>query len=378
MARFPRILIPLVALAGVSYALWTANSAPPPQPAPPPVQPPRAPYPTTVGGAAIVEPAAERTSALGAPYAGLVTDVFHSAGERVAKGEHLFRLDDRPLRADRVVLASQLLAVQSKLDRLLALPRPEDIPPTQTRVEAAIATVEDRKSALTRLEHAAAAGRGVIPEDEVDRARWALVVAERNVATAEADLVRAKQPAWAPDIAEARAEVAKAAAALEQNQQNIDRALVRAPFDGTILELNVHPGEYATANRDPLILFGDLSSLRVRVDVDEESAPLVHGRPRAVAVVRGFPEKPVELEFLRVEPWVRPKRSLTGATNERVDTRVLQVIFKLGKSDVPIYVGQQVDVFMEGALREDVLGGTSSSDGVNTNRPDPLRTEETK
>lgn len=378
MRKLPRVMIPLVALAGASFATWTAYSAPPPQPAPPPVEPPRAPYPTTVGGAAIVEPAAERTTALGAPYAGLVTDVYHRAGERVAKDEPLFRLDDRPLRADRVVLEAQLVASQAKLDRLLALPRAEDIPPTEARVASAKASVEDRRSALERLERAAAAGHGAIPADEVDRARWALVVAEKNVATAEADLVRARQPAWAPDVAEARAEVARAAAAIEQNQRNTDRALVRAPFDGTILELNVHPGEYATANRDPLILFGDLSSLRVRVDVDEESAPLVHGRPKAVAVVRGFPEKPVDLEFLRVEPWVRPKRSLTGATNERVDTRVLQVIFKLGPSSVPIYVGQQVDVFMEGALREDVLGGSSSGDGANVGRPAPARPEEKK
>ena len=190
MRKLPRVMIPLVDIAGASFATWTAYSAPPPQPPPPPVEPPRAPYPTTVGGAAIVEPAAERTTALGAPYAGLVTDVYHRAGERVAKDEPLFRLDDRPLRADRVVLEAQLVASQAKLDRLLALPRAEDIPPTEARVASAKASVEDRRSALERLERAAAAGHGAIPADEVDRARWALVVAEKNVATAEADLVR--------------------------------------------------------------------------------------------------------------------------------------------------------------------------------------------
>ena len=88
------------------------------------------------------------------------------------------------------------------------------------------------------------------------------------------------------------------------------------------------------------------------MDVDEESAPLVQGRPRAVAVLRGLPERPVPLEYVRTEPWVRPKRSLTGASNERVDTRVLQVVFRLGATDLPVYVGQQVDVYMEGASRD--------------------------
>lgn len=351
MARAPRIFIPLLALTGVTFAAWTAFSAPKPEPVPPPVEPPRAPYPSTVGGAAILEPAAERTTALGAPFAGLVLEVFHGPGETVAAGEKLFRLDDRPLLAQRVVLEANVAAAKARLDRLLALPRAEDIPPVEARVEASRTAIGERKSVLDRLERAAAAGSGIVPDDDVDRARWAVRVAESALATAEADLVRAKQPAWAPDVAEARAALAQAEAAVEQNRRDAERATVVAPAAGTILDLAVRPGEYATANRDALILFGDVSSLRVRVDVDEESAPLVRGKPKAVAIVRGFPDRPVELEFVRVEPWIRPKKSLTGATSERVDTRVLQVLFRLGKTDLPVYAGQQVDVFMEGAPR---------------------------
>lgn len=356
MARVPRIVIPLIALAGATFATWTAYSAPEKQPAPPPVEPPRAPYETTVGGAAIIEPAAERATALGTPFAAVVLEVFHGPGERVARGEPLFRLDDRPLLSARVVLEAKRAAAQAAIDRLLALPRAEDLPPAEARVEAARAAIEDRRAVLTRLQRAAASSDGAIPAEDLDRARWAVILAEKALATAEADLARVKEPAWAPDVAEARAALAEATAAIEENVRNAERAIVRAPFDGTILERNVHAGEYATAGKDALILFGDLTSLRVRVDIDEESAPLVRAGSRAVAIVRGFPEKPIALEFVRIEPWVRPKRSLTGATSERVDTRVLQVIFKLGPSDVPVYVGQQVDVFMEGASRDDVAG----------------------
>ena len=95
----------------------------------------------------------------------------------------------------------------------------------------------------------------------------------------------------------------------------------------------------------------------MRVDVDEESAPLVRVGAKAKAVVRGFPDAPFDLEFVRIEPYLRPKKSLTGATSERVDTRVLQVIFRAGKATLPIYVGQQVDVFMEGRSRADVAAG---------------------
>ncbi len=56
----------------------------------------------------------------------------------------------------------------------------------------------------------------------------------------------------------------------------------------------------------------------------------------------------IPLKFERVEPYVLPKLSLTGASNERVDTRVLQVIYSFEQpKDYYIYVGQQVDVFIE-------------------------------
>ena len=53
------------------------------------------------------------------------------------------------------------------------------------------------------------------------------------------------------------------------------------------------------------------------------------------------------LEFERVEPYVIPKKSLTGDNTERVDTRVLQVIYSLDVTDRPVYVGQQLDVFID-------------------------------
>ena len=65
-------------------------------------------------------------------------------------------------------------------------------------------------------------------------------------------------------------------------------------------------------------------------------------------MLRGNPEISFPLQFVRVEPYVIPKRSLTGQNTERVDTRVLQVIYAFRRPlDRPVYVGQQVDVFVK-------------------------------
>ena len=55
------------------------------------------------------------------------------------------------------------------------------------------------------------------------------------------------------------------------------------------------------------------------------------------------------MKFYRVEPYVVPKKSLTGESTERVDTRVLQVLYSFSTDDLPVYVGQQMDVFIEAA-----------------------------
>jgi hypothetical protein len=55
----------------------------------------------------------------------------------------------------------------------------------------------------------------------------------------------------------------------------------------------------------------------------------------------------VPLSFVRFEPYIVPKRSLTNDAAERVDTRVLQVIYAFDPAAFPAFVGQQVDIFIK-------------------------------
>jgi hypothetical protein len=96
------------------------------------------------------------------------------------------------------------------------------------------------------------------------------------------------------------------------------------------------------------ILLGDISQLQLRVDVDESDAPRVRAGCTAVAFLKGSREKAIPLEFVRIDPYILPKKSLSGESTERVDTRVLQVIFRFKNPDFPVYVGQQMDVFIDG------------------------------
>ena len=87
--------------------------------------------------------------------------------------------------------------------------------------------------------------------------------------------------------------------------------------------------------------------MHVRVDIDENDAWRFKPEAPAMAFIRGQPKFKTDLTFEYVESYVIPKRSLTGDSTERVDTRVMQVIYSFKHGALPIYPGQQMDVFIE-------------------------------
>jgi len=100
---------------------------------------------------------------------------------------------------------------------------------------------------------------------------------------------------------------------------------------------------------------GDLSVLHVRVDLDETDVPRFWENSLARATVYGVPGNDFALEFVRVEPIFRPKRELTNDPLERVDTRVLQVLYKVsGEMRSGLFVGQRLDIFIEAPESDEV------------------------
>ena len=92
---------------------------------------------------------------------------------------------------------------------------------------------------------------------------------------------------------------------------------------------------------------GDTRTRQVRVDVDENDAWRARPGAPAQATLRGNAAIRFPLEWVRHEPYVVPKRSLTGESTERVDTRVLQIVYRFSPGDRTLFVGQQVDVFID-------------------------------
>ena len=132
---------------------------------------------------------------------------------------------------------------------------------------------------------------------------------------------------------------------------------------GRILQIKIRPGEYAQSGmvNPPLMLLGDDRRLHVRVDINENDAWRVKPTAPAMAYIPGNPDLRVQLQFERIEPYAVPKVSLTGESTERTDTRVLQVIYSFERGELPIYIGQRMNVHIEGPDAVDVRAQSANS-----------------
>jgi HlyD family secretion protein len=303
-------LLPAVAIVvAIVAAVAVAGMQPRRKQTTPPEPPPVSQFPHTVAAVGLIESSSENIR-IGSHLSGIVEEVDVRAGDDVAQGSPLFRLETRHLRA-------QLADANAALDV------------AKTGVSVAEANVGDTKEQLDLV--LAVNDKRAVSEDDVQRRRFALKTAEAKLEQADADVKAAE-------------------AERDRVQVEIDRSTVRAPIAGSILKVNVHAGEFASAGElaEPLIILGSIKPLYVRVDVDEHEAARVRPDAPATAALRGDAAIRSPLKFVRIEPLVIPKKSLTGDSAERVDTRVLQVLYEIERSDPRFFVGQQMDVFIEG------------------------------
>jgi multidrug resistance efflux pump len=340
-------VLPLVAMAMLGFALWyVAKTRPVTRNPPPPIEPARSPYADTLAAAGIVEAQTENIS-VGSATPGVVVQVLVKVGDEVKAGAPLFRLDDRQLQGELAVKRAVVTQSKSELIRLEAEPRKEKIPVIVAQVNEARAAVIREADALKRAEDTFA--RKVTTEQELIARREALAAAQAKLDKSQADLDLLRAGSWQYDRDVAREAISKAEADVAKAEIELDRLVVRSLVAGQVLQVKVRPGEFVgTPPNQPLVILGNIDTLHVRVDIDEYDIPRFRHDVPATAVPRGNLQVRYPLTFVRVEPFVIPKKSLTGDNTERVDTRVLQVIYEFEPSGLPpLFVGQQVEVFIE-------------------------------
>lgn len=329
-------LLPAAAVLLIGYAAWQALSRQPNDAVlPPAITPAAAPnsgqsvqtgvFATgSVAGTGLIEPSSESLD-LAPALSGVVRSVSVAPGVQVMKGQALIQLDDREAVAELALREATLITAQRN-------------------EELAHSDFKDKQVLLGLYE--SLADSQFISREELLRRQATAGQAQARVSLAQAQQAEA--------------------AALHAARVRADQFTLRAPMDGTVLEVRARPGQYAAAAApgqpgQALVTMGRISSLHVRVDIDEADISRLGLSKTAGANVsatasgftvtvspRGASEVSVKGRFVRFEPLVKPKRSLNNASDERVDTRVLQLIFKLPPQTAGFFVGQQVDAYVAG------------------------------
>lgn len=289
---------------------------------------------------------------------GTIVEIPVREGQTVREGTILLRLDDSVQKATAEQLRSQAEAAHAMLEELKAQPRKENFEVSKAQLLYAGAQLKNAQDELAKQQASYRLEPKSVSKYTLDDAINAVKVAGANLKVVQRQYELTKAGAWIYDIRNQEKTYEADEKAYLSSKALLAKYTMRAPADGTILAIQAAVGSYVapqgtydtyTQGSDPVIVMGSSEAYTsVRCYIDEI---LIHRltlgpQMNARMFIRGT-NISVPLEYVRVQPYVSPKIELSNQRLERVDVRVLPVIFRFAKSkNLPVYPGQLVDVYI--------------------------------
>ena len=340
----------------------------------------------SVSASGKIDPAAEVKLNFGAP--GTVKEVYVDEGATVKAGDVIAELDTADLQlavkqAEQAVATQQLAytqavsptesdikaaeaAVSSATANLSQLSSPDDIALQIARLQADSAN-ESKRQVEFQWDKIKDKPVGGTPRDvlqsQLAQATMAAQIAElqyQNVkrggttaqlAAARAQLAQAQaqlQKLLGNDLTRqlAEAQLKQAALNLDIAKQRLTDAVLTAPIDGVVAQLNVKVGEQvAGGGLQPAAVVSDLSTFHIDVGIDENSIGALQEQQPVVITVDALPD---EVLTGRVD-YIAP----TASDNAGVVT--YKVIISLDQTEQPVRGGMSANADIITEVRDNVL-----------------------
>ncbi len=336
---------------------------------------------------------------------GELVEITVSTGDAVHQGDLLARLDTADLERQLAQAAAGVAIAQANLDKLQAEPRPEDVTTAQSSLNQALANLEELRVTLSaateqarlsweqaanNLRDAQAAYENIywdnreledrlkkydqeLPDANVDaeaqawravenaeaameqarlnyeqarqREETSLQAAYAQVASAQANLDRLLNGVMPTDVAGAEASLEQAQVNYESAQAQLEKAFLKAPFEGVVATVLAEEHAQVSAATPVLVLI-DPSAYYLDVQVDEVDISLVQVGQRARLFFDALPE--VELAGQVTEVALSPDTS-GGVVTYRVRIQIDEI------GDVPVRPGMTANAHIITRTAEDVL-----------------------
>ncbi len=277
-----------------------------------------------------------------APAIGVVSKVLVRVNDTVFAGEPLILLNDEEIQSRYLAAESQAGMRKRLRDEQPATGKASDRRRAEDAVADAETAVFDAQLAVDKAAIAWRAGSG--STENLTNARSALVRANDDLAKRQSQLRAGNSDAPLPTPLEAQ--VASARGDLAFARVNLEKLRIRAPIDGTVLQININPGELATPTSiQPLLMIANLMTLNVRAELDERDvAGIKVGQPATIRAA-AFTGKEFAGMVSSIAPLVEPSRlGARAQQGNRSDVDVVEVLVRLQQPG-PLTAGMKVDVY---------------------------------
>ncbi len=281
---------------------------------------------------------------------GEIVAVHVKTNDKVSAGDVMVQLDDTDL-IDKLAAAraEAQVRVRERDEEPAAKGPAEDRRRAEDQLDAAERALFDARQAL---DTATIKARGEDAGDAATKARDAVKAATDKVAQERTNLGKVSATANIPLPTRLEAALSQARSDLTLLENAIDRTRIRAPYDGTVLTVWAKVGETAAPSPDaPLVLFGDLSSLRVRAEVEERDTVKIKAGQQAIIKVDAYGDKEFTGKVTSIAQSLGPPRIASRGPRRPNDVEVLEVLVSLD-GNPPLLTGMRVDVFFKDGAGE--------------------------
>jgi HlyD family secretion protein len=276
---------------------------------------------------------------------GKIVEVLADTNDQVKAGDPLLRIDDR----DYYVKIAAAAAEAGVRERERSEEQVTGLAVDRRNAEDAVFKADEDLFAAHEAFDAAyrALKTGSGNADAVEAARKTLATRREAVDSAKKKLAEVDAKTGMPLPMRLESSLALARADLRSAELALERTRVRAPADGTVLNVLAKVGETAVPSPDSaVVVFGDLSSLQLRAEVEERDAAKVHVGQRVVVKADAFPDKTFEGSVTSISQSLGAPRIATRGPRRPNDVEVVEVMVALD-GHPPLFTGMRVDTFFK-------------------------------
>jgi HlyD family secretion protein len=280
---------------------------------------------------------------IGAQATGKLVELYARLNDKVMAGDLLARIDDEDLQARLVAAEAEVSVRKRERDGENSSGQAKE---RRTADDAVAASERALFSARRELDRVAIAARvGSLTAEDVTKVRTNVAAWNDKVAADRANARKVHAQSGMPLQTRLESGLALARAELSQVETGIQRTRVRAVTDGTVLQVIAKVGETVAPSAEAALLtVGDMSSLRVRAELEERDVSKVRVGQTVVVRSDAFPGRDFAGKVVIVAQALAPPRLASRGVRRPNDVDVLDVQIDID-GETPLMPGMRVDAF---------------------------------